>query len=370
MNCGRILPLIGVAVLMTMLGNCVQAETAPRQSSWVTFGNYYYDSDGTRQPVLWRVLGPGVPEETDVMNEKNHIKYNANDLKRANGDPSTPENRDLYCLMTEYIVDFLVYNETRDALNRTPPLDYADSLIYRTLRDQVTGEMFTPEELTALEEMPGRGVISLPSRQGELFREDYGFVEEDFIVWKDRITVGTPYAYKRGLKRVDRHSWYWTTDWRRYGFRWIVGDDGHISVSGVDRGGGVRLVCYLHMDRVHAVSGSGTLEDPWNLEVRELQPSESAPDSPYEAPTDQEATPAEMEKVPDNEEKATEVKEKEQEATPAETTVTESPDEEEKTTEVKEEEQEVTSAEMTELPDNKGTVTGDKIVETTVWHKI
>ena len=368
MNKGRITLLVGVLALMLILGNCAQADAVPGELNWVTFGNYFYASDGTRQPVLWRVLGPGVPEETDVMNEENHIKYNANDLKRANGDPSTPENQDLYCLMTEYIVDFLVYNETRDALDKTPPLDYADSLIFRTLRDQVTGDMFTPEQLTALEEMPGRGVISLPSRQGELFRVDYGFVQEDFNVCENRITVGTPYAYKKGLKRVEGHSWYWTSDWRRYGFRWIVGDDGHISVSGVNRGGGVRLVCYLHMDRVHAVSGSGTKEDPWNLEVREVQPSEHVTGEQQEVPTDHEATPAEMTKLPDNEEIVMEVKEEEQEVNPVE--MTELSDHEEKATEVKEVEYEATPAEMTKLPDHEERITEDKIEEPTVLHKI
>ena len=147
--------------------------------------------------------------------------------------------------------------------------------MYRTLNGSFLSRLFTPEEQSVLILMPRRGRLSLPSRKGELFREDYGFPSEDFVVSKMRRAKGTPYAYKQGLKRISGYSWYFTTDWRRFGARWIVGDNGHISVSGVDRRGGVRPICYVHTDRLVVKSGTGTLEDPFVLTPRTGQANDA-----------------------------------------------------------------------------------------------
>ena len=245
---------------------------------YVTFGEYFSDDSGAVEPVLWKVLGPGVPAADDVSTEG--TGENDNSKKRANEDVYTPENDDLYCLMTEYIIDFHLYNEVRDTREGTP-LEYKNSEIYRFLNDKsldldqngkpvgLLGWMFTENQLAALEYMPDRGYVSLPSRKGELFRRDYGFINEDFREWLPRQATGTPYAFNQGLKHiVDQWSWYFTTDRRRVGFRWIVGDNGHTSVAGADREGGVRLVCYLHMDNLECLGGSGTKADPYQLVTR------------------------------------------------------------------------------------------------------
>lgn len=234
---------------------------------YVAFGEYPYAEDGAAAPVLWRVLGPGTPELEDI----GHASDSAldNDLKTGlRGDALEGENADLYCLMTEYIVDVALYNETRDEPGG-PPLDYEDSAMNAWLNGEMLGALFTPEQQQALSQMPGRGLISLPSRRGELHRPDYGFATADFGELPRRRTTGTPYAYSRGLARVNGYAWYYTTDWRRCGYRWIVGDNGHCSVAGVDRVGGVRLVCYVHADRLLFVGGSGTKEDPYALAVRD-----------------------------------------------------------------------------------------------------
>ena len=242
---------------------------------YVTFGNYFTDGYGGYDPVLWRVLGPGIPGEDDVSTDG--IGEDDNSLKSANEDVITPENEDVYCLMTEYIIDFHLYNEVRDTRDGEP-LAYEDSELYRfcnetsLARDEngepigLLGWLFTPDERAVLMDMPGRGLVSPPSRKGELFRIDYGFLNEDFRECLNRQATGTYYAFDQGLKYiVDVWSWYFTTDRRRVGFRWIVGDNGHTSVAGADREGGVRLVCYPHMDQLTCIGGTGTKNDPYQL---------------------------------------------------------------------------------------------------------
>lgn len=245
---------------------------------YVTFGNYFSDGYGGYGPVLWRVLGPGIPGEDDVSTDG--IGENDNTLKFANEDVITEENADVYCLMTEYIIDFHRYNPERDTRDG-PALEYKDSELYRFCTETsraldadgkpvgLLGWLFTEDERAVLMDMPGRGLVSPPSRKGELFRRDYGFLNEDFRECLRRQATGTYYAFDQGLKYiVDSWSWYWTTDRRRVGFRWIVGDNGHTSVAGADREGGVRLVCYPHMNQLECIGGTGTIDDPYRLITR------------------------------------------------------------------------------------------------------
>lgn len=245
---------------------------------YVTFGNYFSDGYGGYGPVLWRVLGPGIPGEDDVSTDG--IGENDNSLKAANEDVITEENADVFCLMTEYIIDFHQYNEVRDTRDGAA-LSYSGSEMYRyitgTEREldadgnptSVLGWLFTQDEQAVLMDMPERGLISLPSRKGELFRKDYGFINEDFRECLRRQATGTYFAFDQGLKYiVDSWSWYFTTDRRRVGFRWIVGDNGHTSVAGADREGGIRLVCYPHTSQLECLGGSGTISDPYRLVTR------------------------------------------------------------------------------------------------------
>ena len=198
------------------------------------FGQYPYEKDGMTAPVLWRIL--------DVSDGQ-------------------------ALLMTEYIIDTVLYHPERDVLDG-PGLDYADTHIRSVLCTDVLNAIFTEEEQAVLVEMPGRGLLSLPSRRGELFSRRYGFVEEDFTELARRSATGTPYAFARGLRRINGNSWYWTTDWRTAGRRWIVGDNGHISVSGLDREGGIRPICYVRTGMLTITGGDGTLENPYQLALK------------------------------------------------------------------------------------------------------
>ena len=240
------------------------AET--RSYQYVTFGSYPYTEAGEAAPVLWRVLGPGVPGGDDVLVAEAAAAFNKD--KYANGDDFTAQTQDVFCLMSEYIIDTVLYHDVRD-VPEGPALDYQDALIYTAMNGEIIDRLFTKEEQSVLVDMPGRGRLSPPSRKGELFRTDYGFVTEDFTKARHRPGKGTPYAFAQGLRHVyGAYSWYWTTDWRRYGQRWIVGDDGHISVSGLDREGGIRPVCYVHADMLMVTGGAGTFENPYQLTVR------------------------------------------------------------------------------------------------------
>ena len=269
-----LLPVQGTLADMPELRGYDVSQSRDEKYMYVTFGNYFSDGYGGFGPVLWRVLGKGVPAAEDVST---YYADNDNVGKAANEDVITPENEDVWCLMTEYIIDFHRYNAVRDTRDGKA-LEYKDSEMYRFLNDQslerdengkpvgLLGWLFTKNEIASLVYMPDRGYVSLPSRRGELFRFDYGFINEDFREWLPRQATGTLYAFDQGLKYiVDQWSWYYTTDRRRVGFRWIVGDNGHTSVAGAEREGGVRLVCYPHMDMMECLGGSGTKNDPYRL---------------------------------------------------------------------------------------------------------
>ena len=232
---------------------------------YALFGAYPFSKEGEEAPVLWRILGPGTPEDDDLNNAANDIGYNKR--KYATGDDLSGENADVFCLMTEYIIDFTLYHDTADTADG-PALDYNDTQIRSYMNDVLLPRLLTEEEQSVLVEMPQRGLISVPSRKGELFRPDYGFKTEDFGATPRRATEGTPYAYSLGLKMIKGHSWYWTTDWRAPGRRWIVGDNGHISVSGLVREGGIRALCYVHADQLTISGGEGTKESPFILTIK------------------------------------------------------------------------------------------------------
>lgn len=271
----RLIRLVSAFLLMLMLVSCAaHAEEAPalrgydtktRKYQYATFGVYPYEKDGAAAPVLWRILGRGIAAEDDVIGRE---EYDHMAKKYANRDEFTEDNDDVFLLMTEYIIDTVLYHPVRDTADG-PGLDYADTNVKNVLCSEILPRMLTPEEQQVLVEMPDRGLLSLPSRRGELFHPDYGFVEEDFTVLKRRCTTGTPYAYAQGLRKiVGDYSWYWTTDWRAPGRRWIVGDNGHISVSGLDREGGIRPICYVHADMLNIAGGDGTKDSPFVLTLK------------------------------------------------------------------------------------------------------
>ena len=239
----RLLPLLLAASLFFLSPMAALSDTPALRGydpiikyQYVTFGEYPTQKDGTREPTLWRVLG--VQDGVAL-------------------------------LMTEYIIDFLTYNDVKDK-DLQNPLAYADSLIRKTSNEQCVNDLFTEAEKACLVEMAdGRGLLSVANLD-ELRNKDHGFFATNYTVDKRRQGQGTPYAKSLGLQNIDGtgNSWYWTTEWRKPGYRWIVGDNGHISTSGIDRKGGYRPVCYVRMDLLTAQGGGGEKTDPLRLKAR------------------------------------------------------------------------------------------------------
>ena len=142
--CLVLLFLAPAARAVTLSGYREGAGNTPQECyQYVTFGRYPYERDGSQAPVLWRVLGPGTPEKADVIDAVNEPPRSWK--KTGNGDDLSGDNADLVCLMTEYIVDALLYNGEKDTADGTP-LDYENTAVYRTLNTQVLATLFTSEE--------------------------------------------------------------------------------------------------------------------------------------------------------------------------------------------------------------------------------
>ena len=202
----------------------------------ITFGQYPTAKDGGMEPVMWRVLGV----EDGIA-----------------------------CLMTEYIIDFVDFHVEKD--KKGNPLDYRDALIYETCNGIIAETLFSAEERAVLVPLAGeRGILSAPSYL-ELHNKEYGFKNQNFSVDVNRQAFGTPYAHSIGLKKIMRtgQTWYWTTEWRRFGYRWIVGENGHISVSGIDRKGGLRPICNIQVDMLEMNGGEGTLKNPYQVKLKD-----------------------------------------------------------------------------------------------------
>lgn len=202
---------------------------------FAVYGEYPYEKDGTKTPLLWRVL-----------TVKDDVAF----------------------MITEYIIDFVDFHTEKD-LNG-PELQYADSYINQFCNSEGINNMFTAEEQATLNEMEeGRGKLACGSGT-EFLNTEAGFRRVKIFGDNMRKTQGTPYSYHKGLRKIHptNNSWYWTGERRGPGYRFIVGDDGHISTSGITRKGGLRPVVYLDLSKVSIKSGEGTKESPFILTVR------------------------------------------------------------------------------------------------------
>lgn len=196
--------------------------------TYVTFGNYPYEADGTSKPILWRFL------ET-----RDGISY----------------------LMSEYI---LHVSQLHSVAQGYPGWDKAD--LNAWLQKDFVEKAFTEEEAAALFEMEGLGRVSLPSSD-DVKNKDFGFDSD-----KSRRTIGTPYADAIGLffYRHKGHSPYWmrTPSDRKHAHRSIKleGNLGYLGVTNSDMGS--RPVIWLNDSLVTVAGGSGSMADPFVLTIK------------------------------------------------------------------------------------------------------
>ena len=229
--------------------------------SYVAFGSYPYEEDGSVRPILWRAL-------------------------KAEGEG-------VY-LMSEYLIEV---SRLHAEATGYPGWEEAD--LNGWLNGAFIEQAFSAAEAGALIQMPGLGRVSLPSRE-DIKDQALGFGTDE-----SRRALGTPWADSRGLffYRHQGHSPYWTRTPASREFAHLTtkmeGNIGYLGVTAEDLG--VRPVITLAADRVQAVSGSGSLEDPYLLlplgeapapEAEEIVEAPAAEAVPSEEPDEEPEEPA------------------------------------------------------------------------------
>ncbi|NLX83483.1 MAG: hypothetical protein GXZ04_06685 [Clostridiales bacterium] len=222
---------LACALLMIFTGLALAQENWQRPFnkdqgySYVTFGQYPFEADGTARPLLWRYL------ET-----REGVSY----------------------LMSEYI---LHVSRIHNIAQGYPGWDEAD--LNAWLQEEFVKKAFSEEAAAALFEMEGLGRVSLPSSD-DVKNKAFGF-END----KARRAIGTPWADENGLffYRNKGHSPYWmrTPSNQKYAHRSIKleGNLGYLGVTAEDMG--VRPVIWLVDSMLEVSGGSGSMTDPFML---------------------------------------------------------------------------------------------------------
>ena len=234
----------------------------------IILGSYPYEKDGTPAPLKWWVLyvqdGQALLMTQDVIDVQQVIFCdNEKDAKARKFRRITAFNEsDLCAWMNGEMLDTI----SGDMNLRSALIDTQNGLMY---------------PLTTLEYM----------------NTDYGFPHSKAGTMEDkpplpaarvRMAVGTPYAKNHelysnftGQTKLNvqaEHSPYWTATMAKEGDPackklQIVGYDGHLSWGVYSRINiGVRPSARLDLSKIRVVGGSGTDEDPWQVEIVEENP--------------------------------------------------------------------------------------------------
>ena len=243
------LSVILAALVLLGLSASACAETGIRGSlkgsgyQYVQLGEYPYERDGTKAPVLWRVL-------------------------------SSDDGKLL--MMTEQIVDTCQVIEETDKKvieKRTYRriADYIESDMIAYMNDAFVDTLMGDNPLrAAMCDFEGRGVV-FPLDSSEVTVVEYGFTKEIWNAQKTRQATGTPYAIKaRGLyvdSSINKSPYWVATIKAEDGYMMqIVGYNGHLSWGAYTRVNiGVRPCVYLDDTLLSIESGAGTKDDPYVL---------------------------------------------------------------------------------------------------------
>lgn len=196
---------------------------------YMTFGSYPYEKDGTVAPCLWRVL--------------------------------SIEN-DYAFLLNEYVVDFARFHDVK--VDQEAWKDYE---LYTTMNTGMVEKMFTPQEKSALRYTEELGWLFILSNK-EFMTRAYGFRPILTEVEWERECPPTPYAMTLPGSYIHENgnTWYWSRTCRHVaagGYEHILGYNGHISMAGFLRVGGIRPACFVDCSRLDHATGSGTAADPY-----------------------------------------------------------------------------------------------------------
>jgi len=237
---------------------------------YVQLGEYPYEADGTKKPVLWRVL-------------------------------DTTDGKAL--LLTEYIIDTqqaIFETDQKVIENRTYRRisSYAESDLMPWLNteglDTLLGD--DPIRNALVEEAGGGKLFILTSEQ--FLTTSYGFAADMWNEQKSRQAEGTPYAIKARNLYVDRSIYkspYWAAtikDPEDYKLQ-LIGYNGHLSWGAYTRVNvGLRLSVRLDLAQLEIIGGTGKKDDPYILSYTGTAPVASVAPAPTEAPAIPEATVA------------------------------------------------------------------------------
>ena len=211
---------------------------------YLTLGTFPQTKEGERLPILWRVLA-AEDDKAFILSEY------VLEARRIHGDYKEYANKPTHKTKPGFDGD---YTQTEMAL-------------------YLNGEFmqnFTEGELALIVPDEQLGTFYLVSAD-DLKNKDYGFVDNE-----SRKAWGTDYAKENGLfvygSHRGSHSPYWTrtqSTSNKQGARCIKskGEIGYINVITEDEG--LRPACCLDTSKVTILSGTGTKEDPFVLNIAE-----------------------------------------------------------------------------------------------------
>ena len=250
---------LALAVLTLLSAGLSSAENTllPYQSkgkkwTYVSFGSAPSKADGTREPIIWRVLSVA---EDSVLLLSDRVLFAA----RVDGDEGSYTG-------------------------------WETSELYEALNSEFLSSAFSQAEQDALLSQEDGALVSLPSVE-DLRNRAYGFVDDHA-----RRAQGTDYARANGLQvysgsRKDSPYWTKTPSPNHKNAQRRVMDEGVLGYLGVSREEiGVRPMILLSLADLLIPLGSGTEEDPYvlalpgNPEPQEAAPSERREEAPQTAP--------------------------------------------------------------------------------------
>lgn len=251
--------LLCMLLALCCLCPAVMAESEPGIRGWdkkegyvyLTLGTFPQTAEGERLPILWRVL-------------------------------SVEDNRAY--LVTEYVLEARrIHGDYKEYANKpthkTKPGfdgDFTKTELALYLNGEFASANFTAGEISLVAPDEVLGHFFLLSSE-DLKNAAYGFTSNE-----SRKAWGTEYAKANGLfvytSRQKSHSPYWSrtqSTSNTQGARCIKakGDLGYINVITEDEG--VRPACYLDMGAVKILSGAGTKEDPFVLDVPAVEAADT-----------------------------------------------------------------------------------------------
>ena len=209
---------------------------------YVLFGEYPYEKDGTKKPLLWRVL--------DVTDDK-------------------------ALLITEDVIDAqqVIFETDEKVIEKRTYrriASYAESDLYTWMNTEALDTLLGDSQArNALVEEPGGGKFFILTSE-QFLNTAYGFSAGMWNEQKSRQASATPYALKRGVYKdsgIGKCPYWAATLKEETGYKMqLIGYNGHLSWGAYTRVNvGIRPSVRLDMTQMEITGGTGTKKDPFIL---------------------------------------------------------------------------------------------------------